>query len=85
MFQGSRGEGSASKFMHVAVGRTQVPTGCWPEAEVPRHMDSHRQLTTWQLASLRVKWVSERDRKDAQEESHSLSPKLRSDIPSFLL
>lgn len=43
---------SASKLIHMVVGRFMLLSGCWPEASVPHYVGlSIGQLTTWQLAS----------------------------------
>ena len=41
---------SASKLIHMVVGRFMLLSGCWPEASVPHYVGlSIDQFTAWQL------------------------------------
>ena len=41
---------SASKLIHMVVGRFLLLSGCWPEASVPHYVGlSIGQFTAWQL------------------------------------
>src|SRR3712207_7369425 len=55
--QGSTGERSASKFMHVLAGRIQFLAGCWPEAtlnSLPRSEEHTSELQSRQYLVCRL-------------------------------